>query len=775
MGHMCERLSHLPLSGIHARKWLYSTEMAYTKLPVPARPSSPLTEAGLALTHVLAESDIPDIIQRESNLPILQDLLLTAFRARPNHDLDLISRAYHFAELALRGQLRKSGDPSITHAAAVSQILIDLNLDSSTIAAGLLHDVVEDTAVPVSQISAEFGEEISILVDGVTRIKDLTFQTPEDEQAENFRKMLLSMARDIRVVLIKFADRLHNLRTLKYLTPEIQERMVLESRDIYAPLAHRLGISRIRSELEDLSLKWLDPDAYREIQEKINLTREEREAYIEEVHAPLKEALRNTGIEAEITGRSKNFYSIYRKMVVRGKSFTEIYDLLAIRILVETLPECYNALGLVHSMYTPVMARFKDFIATPKSNMYQSLHTTVVGPKGMMLEVQIRTNEMHHTAEVGIAAHWRYKEGRKSQSDLDQHMAWLRGLVEWQSETTDPKEFMEELKVDLFPTEIYVFTPRGDLIRLPENATPIDFAFAVHTDVGLHCTGAHVNEKMVPLSSSLETGCTVEVITSPHQHPSRDWLSVVKSAKARSRIRKWLREEEHTHSVRLGQEIVERELKRRRRKAKTEAMEEAARNLGVDSVEHLYAGIGNGEFSLSKLIYELFPSAKPAPKKTRAQKAAPGSETPLKIHGLKNLMIHFAKCCRPIPGDPILGIITKGKGVSVHRRNCTNVLSLTQDSERVIAIDWDTEKESFFSLQVQVNGLDRPNFLRDVSQAFSDLGIPILDGKLNTANGEVGDLFTVQVKSTDQFSGLRQKVLTVSGVTSVERIDEAPD
>jgi len=712
------------------------------------------------------------IIKRESKCPILQVLLRTAHRTRSDHDLELIARAYHFSELAHRGQFRKSGDPTVTHLAAVGHILLDLRLDSTTVSAGLLHDVVEDTDVPITRISAEFGDEIANLVDGVTKIKDLTFQTPEDEQAENFRKMLLSMARDIRVVLIKFADRLHNLRTLKHLEPAFQERMVLESRDIYAPLAHRLGIAKVRSELEDLSLKWLDPDAYKEIQEKINLTREERESYIEEVRTPLKEGLDKSGIAANIAGRPKNFYSIYRKMVHRGKSFAEIYDLLAIRILVDSLPECYNALGLVHSMFTPVMSRFKDFIATPKSNMYQSLHTTVVGPKGMMLEVQIRTQEMHQTAEVGIAAHWRYKEGKKSQTDLDRHMAWLRGLLDWQRETTDPREFMEELKVDLFPTEIYVFTPRGDLIQLPENSTPIDFAFAVHTDVGLHCMGARVDEKMVPLSAPLETGRTVEVITSPHQRPSRDWLNVVKSAKARSRIRRWLREEEHAHSVRLGQEIVERELKRRRKKATAEELEGAAESLGQEELEDLYARIGNGDFSLNKLIYELFPTARPAPKKPRVQEGR--SKIPLKIHGFNNLMINFANCCTPIFGDQILGIITRGKGVSVHRRDCTNIINLSEEPERVIEIDWDMEQEASFSLQVQVNGLDRPNFLRDVTQAFSDMGIPVLEGHLRTSHGEVGDRFTIQVKDTDQFSALRQKVMTVAGVTSIERVDEAP-
>ena len=460
---------------------------------------------------------IEAVVERESGFPDLQNLLRSAIDVRPNQNLPLISKAYHFAELAHRNLRRKSGDPAITHAVAVCRILIDLGLDSATAAAGLLHDVVDETDVPLAQIESHFGAEIAGLVDGVSKIKDFSFQSPEAEQAENFRKMLLSMARDLRVVLIKLADRLHNMRTLKFMRPESQERMVYESRDIYAPLAHRLGMSRIRAELEDLSLKWLDPKAYRYIQEKINLTREEREACIEAVRKPLSEALEKAGIQADMTGRSKNFGSIYKKMNGRERAFDEIYDLLALRVLVDTVPECYNVLGLVHTMYPPVTARFKDFIATPKSNMYQSLHTTIIGPSGMMLEVQIRTRKMHQTAEVGIAAHWLYKEGKRGPSEMDRHMAWLRSLLEWQRETTSPQEFMDELKVDLFPNEIFVFTPKGDLIQLPEGATPLDFAFAVHTDVGLRCIGSRVDDQMVSLSTPLRTGsyCRGNHLTPP--------------------------------------------------------------------------------------------------------------------------------------------------------------------------------------------------------------------------------------------------------------------
>ncbi|MDP6777492.1 MAG: bifunctional (p)ppGpp synthetase/guanosine-3',5'-bis(diphosphate) 3'-pyrophosphohydrolase [Candidatus Latescibacteria bacterium] len=720
-------------------------------------------------------ADIAQIIAKESKYPELQDLLSRAAKVRPSHDFDLISKAYRAAELAHRNQKRKSGDLTITHAAAVGRILIGLNLDSITISAGLLHDVVEDTGVPISQVAAEFGQEIADLVDGVTKIRDLTFQTPEAEQAENFRKMLLSTAQDIRVVLIKFADRLHNLRTLEYLRPETREQMAQESRDIYAPLAHRLGIARIRAELEDLSLKWLEPEAYQDLHNKINLTREERESYIEEVRAPLLDALGKAGIQADIRGRPKNFYSIHRKIVNQGKAFEEIYDLLAMRILVSTESECYNALGLVHSMYTPVMARFKDFIATPKSNRYQSLHTTVIGPRGMMLEVQIRTREMHQIAEVGIAAHWRYKEGKRNPSELDRHMAWLRSLLEWQTETTDPHEFIEELKVDLFPDEIYVFTPRGDLIQLPEGATPVDFAFAVHTDVGLHCTGARVDGQMVALSTPLETGKTVEVMTSPHQRPSRDWLSFVKSPKARSRIKRWLRIEEHAHSVRLGEEILERELKRQRKRLDEDRLKEVASELGVPGIDHLYAGIGNGDFSLERVFHRLFPSTRPAVKRTRTDASRRQKKSPIKIHGLNNLMIHFAGCCRPVLGDPVLGIITKGQGVSVHRRDCPNANRKDLDAQRVVDLEWDPEQDEAFAVQIEVKGTDRPKFLRDVTQAIADLGVHVVGGELKTTHGRVGDRFTVEVKDRSQLNTLFKRVLAVHGVSSVHRVDTSED
>jgi GTP pyrophosphokinase len=702
----------------------------------------------------------------------LQSLLAEAAASRGDHDVDLIRRGYHFTELAHRGQMRKSGDPILSHLLAVTRILVEHQLDSTTLVAGLLHDTVEDAGIPLSQIRGEFGSEIAGLVDGMTRVKDLSFESPEVEQAENFRKMLLSMANDIRVVLIKFADRLHNMRTLEFLNPETRGRMAAECRDIYGPLAHRLGLARIRWELEDLSLKFLEPKTYRSIQEKISLKRGEREAFIEEVRKPLAEQLSEVGIHADITGRPKNFYSVYGKMERRQKTFEEIFDLFAVRIIVNTIPECYQALGIVHALHAPVMARFKDFIATPKTNMYQSLHTTVVGPGGYMVEVQIRTRDMHETSEVGIAAHWRYKEGMRKASNLDEKMPWLRRLVDWQNETSDPKDFIEELKTDLFPKEIYVFTPKGDLIQLPEESTPVDFAFAIHSDLGFRCTGARANGQIVPISAPLSTGSTVEVLTSPHQHPSRDWLHFVKSAKARSRIRHWLRETEHAQSIHVGEELMARELRRRKRRVPDKKLSEIAVEFGLADIEALYNGLGNGDISLNRVMNRVFPSAR---KKTVVRHPRTvGSTNPLRVRGVSNAMIHVARCCSPIPGEPILGLVTRGRGVSVHRRDCPNIQDLKADGDRILQVEWDTEGDKTFSVVLEVQGHDRPNFLRDITGTMSEMGVQVSGGELRSERGVVGDRFRVEVTNSSQLTQLIKAVRAVSGVTDIRRVDD-PD
>ena len=706
--------------------------------------------------------------------PIFDAFLQHALQSRSDHNVKLLTRAFHFAKKAHQDHFRKSGQPYIVHALEVGRILIDLNQDTATLVAGILHDTIAHGTATHAQIARHFGSHIADLVDGVTRIKDLTFQSQEADQAENFRKMFLSLINDLRVVLIKFCERLHNMRTLDPLPPETRERMARESLDIYAPLAHRLGIARIRWELEDLALKWLEPEAYRAISKKIRLKRREREAYIEEMRVPLQKILKEANIRGEITGRPKNFFSIHRKMQTRSKAFEDIYDLLAIRILVDTVQECYHVLGMIHSLYTPVMPRFKDFIATPKSNMYQSLHTTVIGPRGLMIEVQIRTHEMHQTAEEGIAAHWLYKEGSPERSELDQHIDGLRNMLEWQGETSDPQEIIEELKVDLFSNEIYVFTPQGDLIQLPDEATPVDFAFAVHTEIGNRCVGARIDSQMVPLSTPLETGQTVEIITSPHQRPHRDWLDFVKSAKARSCIRRVLREEAFNQSVRLGREMVDRELRQRRKRTSNEELKKVAEALKQEDTDHLFAAIGNGDISIGKFINQLFPKAR-KPLGGVQKESRRKNVDALRIHGLNDLMIQYARCCNPIAGDPVIGIVTRGRGISVHRRGCSNLPNLSSDPGRVVALDWETDQTETFTATIQVTGKDRTNLLSDMTQVMSNLGVPIVGASIETRREEIDDQFQVEIKDADHLEELLKNLRKVPNITSAYRLEAPPE
>ena len=699
---------------------------------------------------------------------LLQMLLIEVASSNESADYDLIGRAYHFAQAAHEGQIRKSGEPFLQHSVEVARILAQLRLDSTTVAAGLLHDVLEDTSVTLQRVSAEFGDKIATLVDGVTKIERFQFESREVRQAETYRKMLLSMVEDIRVILVKFADRLHNMRTLDALGPDQQQRIAHETIEVYAPLAHRLGVARIRWELEDRSLKFLEPDFYCEIRDKIAMRREEREALIDAFRQPLEEELSRNDIGAEITGRPKNFYSIYSKMRTRKKPFEEIFDLTAVRIIVDTVRECYHTLGLVHTLYRPHPDRFKDYIATPKTNMYQSLHTTVMGPRGMPVEVQIRTWEMHHTAEIGIAAHWRYKGGVDGRGDLDQQMAWLRQVLDWQRDSTDPVEFMENLKIELFQDEIFVFTPKGDLHQLPKTASPIDFAFAIHTDIGLHCLTAKVNGQIVPLSAALNSGDTVNIITSPHQKPSQSWLELVKTAKARQAIRRWLKEERFSQSVRLGQEILERELKRYRHRLGPEALTGLAGELELADTEHLYAGIGSGDLSVSRVINRLMPGQP-------QQRVRPllRDRRGIRIQGMHDMMIQFGKCCSPIPGDSIIGLITRGRGLSVHRTDCPNIADLAEDPERMTPVAWDLDGEHAFTVRLRVRGNDRKFFLSDVTRIISDSAANIVSSTTRTSAHLVEETFWIDVHNTRQLHGLVKKLQDVEGVTEVHRVDES--
>lgn len=691
-----------------------------------------------------------------------------------NIDIPLIRKAYEFSAKAHRGQFRQSRKPYLEHCLEVAFILAEQHLDSATIAAGLLHDVVEDTDVSIQQVREAFGDEIATLVDGVTKIGELKFKSLEEEQAEYFRKMLLSMAEDIRVIIIKLADRLHNMRTLDSLDKAKQKKIAQETREVYAPLAHRFGMARIKWELEDLSLKYLDPAAYDELVRKISARREDREAYIREITEPLKRELEKSGIKAEITGRPKHFDSIYRKMKKREKPFEEIFDLFAIRIIVDSEGECYHALGIVHTLWMPVADRFRDYIALPKSNMYQSLHTTVIGPRGKMVEIQIRTQEMHRTADYGIAAHWLYKEGRIKPDESDTQMTWLREVLEWQKDLTNPSEFLEYLKIDLFRDDIFVFTPKGELKQLPKGSTPLDFAYAVHSEIGHHCIGAKVNGKMVPLNTLLSSGQEVEVVTSPHQSPSQDWLKIVKSSRARSKIRHWLRQKRYEESVDLGKEIFERELRKRHLKPPSDQeLSDLAMGLNFRESEAMLSALGNGTTSIKHILTRFAP-----PESQKVEKPsfigkfvdkARGGAKGIRIGGMWNMMFRFAGCCQPVPGEEIVGFVTRGRGVSIHRSDCPNALQMMVDDERRVEVEWDVGKDQSFMVNLEVLVEDRKNILRDITQAISDADTNVRGAEIKRGETTSWGNFIIEVKNLNHLNKTIKKIKKVKGVIQVER------
>ncbi|MFQ5650362.1 MAG: RelA/SpoT family protein [bacterium] len=692
-------------------------------------------------------------------------------------DIGLINRAFDFSFESHKDQLRRSGAPYFEHCYEVARILIDLKMDSATIASGLLHDVAEDTGITIEDVQEQFGEEVASLVDGVTKISELKFESLEQRQAENFRKMIISMVQDIRVILIKFADRLHNMRTIEYLPPKKQKRIAIETRDVYAPLAHRLGIAKLKWELEDLTLKTLDPDSYWELVNKVANKREERERYIRKVTSPIRRELRRASIKSEITGRPKHFYSIYGKMNRTQQPFDKIYDLLAIRIIVEKVEQCYFVLGIVHNLYTPVHERFKDYIATPKSNFYQSLHTTVVGPDGRMVEIQIRTDDMHRTAEEGIAAHWLYKEGKHKGDELDKHLSWLRQVLDWQQDTKDPSEFMENLRIELFQDEAFIFTPKGDLLKLPVGSTPVDFAFAVHTDIGNHCIGAKVNGKMVPLNYKLKSGDSVEILTSPNQKPNPDWIKFVKTSKARSKIKRWLKESFYDQSVKLGEEILSKHFKKYNIKREDVDLDEIAQGFNFQSAEQLLASIGSGDTSIQTVVNRIAPEKNLEIKESSLfQKfvhRARGTARGVKVQGLDNLMIAFGKCCQPLPGDNILGFITKGRGIVVHRSDCKNIINLIEHPERKIDVEWDVERSKHFMVRLQLLGEDRRNFLLDVSQSISQTETNIVSIEMKVEDSIVHSTIILEVRNLQHLTRVIKKISQVKGVINVERLSSS--
>jgi len=694
---------------------------------------------------------------------------IEAFNANVN--IPLIRKAYEFSDMAHRGQKRMSGEPFVEHCLEVAFILAEQHMDSTTIAAGLVHDVVEDTDIPLERLREEFGDEIADLVDGVTKLGAVHYASREEQQVEYFRKMLLSMAKDIRVILIKLADRLHNMRTLEHMPPEKQKIIAEETRDIYCPLAHRFGINKVKIELEDLSLKYLKPEVYFDLAQKIKEKKEEREEYVDQVVAPIKAAMAEDSIKADVYGRAKHLDSVFRKIQVRKVPFEEIFDLFAIRIIVNTERDCYHALGIIHSMWKPVSNRFHDYIANPKPNGYRSLHTTVFGPENKMVEIQIRTHQMHHVAENGIAAHWLYKEGKQQMSKSDRQMVWLRDVLEWQKDMTNPSDFMEYLKIDLYSEDIFVFTPNQKLIHLPKGATPLDFAFQIHSEVGIHCAGAKINGRLQPLSTELNSGDVVEIITNPNRVPSHDWLKLVKTSSARARIRRWLKQAGFEQSVVLGKQIVERKLKELRVKLPgDDILQGYAEQLDKKTVDDLFAAIGNGSMTSRPLIELIAPEEeKPAGFINRVVDRIRGSKG-IKVHGMDNMMFRFAGCCQPVPGEDIIGFITRGRGVTIHRTDCPAAMQLLSDfPERKIDVGWDTAKGQSFVVQLKVTVEDRKNMLRDLSQAIADADTNVRGAEMYAQDSTAIGKFVVEVSSLSHLNRILDKVRKVKGVLSVVR------
>ncbi len=709
--------------------------------------------------------------------------LLEKIQAYTNDpDLDLIVRAYEFACKAHEGQFRDSGEPFIIHPVEVAEILVELQLDETFIAAALLHDVVEDTDVTLEVIEKEFGEEIAQLVNGVTKLSKIKFKSREEHQAENLRKMFLAMAKDIRVILIKLADRLHNMRTLRYTTPEKQKRKAEETLEIYAPLAHRLGMSTIKWELEDLSFRFIEPNMYYDLARKLAYTRKEREEDIKTATEAIMAKIKlDTSIDGDIYGRPKHLYSIYQKMLKQKKEFSEIYDLTAIRVIVNTVRECYEVLGIVHEIWKPIPGRFKDYIAMPKSNMYQSLHTTVIGPKGEPLEIQIRTWDMHQTAEYGIAAHWRYKEGRSGKGeDFDKKLSWLRLILEWQKELQDADEFVENLKIELFEDEVFVFTPKGDVISLPRKATPVDFAFSIHTEVGMSCVGAKVNGRIVPLEYKLDNGDIVEVITSKTTNgPSRDWLNFVKTSRARSKIKRWFKRLQQEEVAERGRDTLEREIKRYETDLKTleksGRMEEAAHKFGFNKLEDLYEAVGYNKVTPSQIANKLnLIPPQPNYLEKLIQNNPPVRKSSVsrgvRVEGMDDLYVRLSRCCNPVPGDEIVGYITRGRGVSVHRKDCPNVKSLEKEQERCMSVSWDIDRVESYQVELELEAMNQRSLLNNVTSVISESKVNISAINARTSRDGTAKInISLEISSLEHMNDIIKKLYRIDGILDVRR------
>ena len=718
-----------------------------------------------------------------------QELVTRVRSYQPSADVALIERAYAFALRAHEGQKRKSGEPYFTHPASVAGVIADLRLDTASICAGLLHDCVEDTLATIEDLEREFGDEVAFLVDGVTKLSQINFTSREDRQAENFRKMVVAMARDIRVLLVKLCDRLDNMRTLDAMKPDAQDRIARETMDIYAPLANRLGIARIKSELEDLSFQYLEPDAFKDLSDKIKKTSAERDKYIADVVKTLSQKFAKQGFAAEVTGRAKHLYSIYRKMQSQQCEYDQVYDAIAFRVIVETVADCYACLGVIHSQWTPVPGRFKDYVALPKPNMYQSLHTTVIGPGRERIEIQIRTHEMHRVAEQGIAAHWKYKERSGGIDPRDAaRFGWLRQLMEFQQELKDPAEFLESVKVDLFQDEVYVFTPKGEVRVFPRGSTPIDFAFAIHSKLGEQITGARVNGKLEPLRYKLRNGDVLEIVTAAHQQPSKDWLDIAVTTRARAKIRNYLRQEQRDKSLKLGRELLEREFQKGQvsltKLLKNDPeLRKLLETLSVGNLDELFIGIGYGKIDPKDVLDVVSPpsidGAKSMPPEElregriagfvrKVASQVRGDDGGIRLNGIDDVLVRYAKCCNPLPGDDILGFITRGRGVTIHRRGCPKAFDT--DPERRVEISWDAKAKINRAVQLRVVTANRPGILATVGHTFSNMGINISEANCRAGDdGKAVNVFTFVCSDLNQLKGVMRALQKVQGVVVVER------
>ncbi|WP_370529817.1 bifunctional (p)ppGpp synthetase/guanosine-3',5'-bis(diphosphate) 3'-pyrophosphohydrolase [Alkalihalobacillus sp. AL-G] len=707
----------------------------------------------------------------------------------PKNDIEILNRAYDFAKEAHEGQYRKSGDPYIDHPVEVAGILVNLEMDAPTIAAGFLHDVVEDTDVSLQELTEAFGEEVSMLVDGVTKLKKIKFKSKEEQQAENHRKMFVAMAQDIRCILIKLADRLHNMRTLKHMPKEKQYQKANETLEIFAPLAHRLGISTIKWELEDVSLRYLNPQQYYRIVNLMKQKRAEREQYVQEVIQDIDQRIQEVNIDAEMWGRPKHIYSIYRKMTKQNKQFNEIYDLLAVRVVVDSIRDCYAVLGIIHTCWKPMPGRFKDYIAMPKANMYQSLHTTVIGPKGDPLEVQIRTHDMHRVAEYGIAAHWAYKEesANNGNKTYEEKLTWFREILEWQNDATDAEEFMESLKVDLFSDMVFVFSPKGDVIELPSGSVPLDFAYRIHTEIGNQCIGAKVNSKMVPLDYKLKTGDIVEVMTSKHSYgPSKDWLKLAQSSHAKNKIRQWFKKEKREENVLKGKELVEKEIKNHGYELKEvftqENVQTVAQKFSFTNIEDMYAAVGYNGITAAQIATRLTDKLRKKKDEDSAKllsainntKTYPQRKTEVgvTVKGIDNLLIRLSRCCNPVPGDDIVGYITKGRGVSIHRTDCPNIQS-EQDDNRLLPVEWegDSQHTKNYSVDIVINGFDRRGLLNEVLHAVAETktNISAVSGR-SDRNKMATINMTISIQNVNHLHKVVERIKRIPDIYAVRRM-----